>query len=595
MSLWIRFLSKFGIPTLLRIEKENSFQIYERSFLFGNWLYLDFKSTLMKKSIVLFLLSIVFVSCNNESDKKYFLKYNETEELATNNKHQNKRMQFKLIQSKHLDMNEVFAPFNNELDQFSEVEYNKLKPLILERNIPTLQRHIKNGDLSYEKLTLFYLYRIRKFESDSTRSLNSIIALNPNIIKEARKKDKDKKTDSEYSIYGMPILLKDNVNTNNMPTTAGAIALTTNKKTEDAFIVKQLKAHGALILGKVNLSEWAYFFCVGCPLGYSAVGGQTLNPYGRGVFETGGSSAGSGVSVAVNYAVAAVGTETSGSITSPSSKNSVVGLKPTIGVLSRSGIVPISSTLDTPGPMTKYVIDNAIFLEAMLGYDTEDDASIDENLQIKNFQNALFDSSIKGKKFGVLKGLLTDSIYKKTVQKMKDAGAEMIEINPERANMPGFLTLLNIDMKHDLPAYLSNNADQNVKVKSVKDVTFFNRKDSLVRAPYGQQLFNGIVKDKTTLAELETIKDELYSAGKKYLQDLFDKDLDAILSINNYHSGVAAVAEHPTLTVPMGFTKKGEPISLTFIGKPFSERTLLKLGFGFEQLIKARKIPENYR
>ena len=548
----------------------------------------------MKKSIFLFVITLFLISCKKEAAKNYFKKYDESAELAEQQKHPRKRMQFKLMQSKYLDMNDVFAPFQKELSQFSEDEYNELKPLILEKDIPTLQAQIWNEDLSYEKLVLFYLYRIRKFESDSTKSLNSIIALNPNVLEEARQKDKEMGGKSEYSIYGMPILLKDNINTKDMPTTAGAIALTNNKNTSDAFIVEKLRANGALILGKVNLSEWAYFFCSGCPLGYSAVGGQTLNPYGRGKFETGGSSSGSGVTVAANFAVAAVGTETSGSITSPSSLNSVVGLKPTIGVLSRTGIVPISSTLDTPGPMTKNVIDNAIFLEAMLGFDVKDNASIDKDLKEDEFQNAMFEASLEGKRFGVLKELLKDSIYNATVQKMKKAGAEMVEINPKRARFSGFTTLLNIDMKHDLPKYLANNADKNVTVKSVKDVTVFNLKDSLLRAPYGQQLFDGIVKDKTTLEELEVIKDNLQTVGQTFLQDLFDKELDAILSINNYHSGVSAVAKYPTLTVPMGYKNNGEPISLTFIGKPFSERTLLKVGYAFEQLTKVRKIPKNY-
>jgi amidase len=549
----------------------------------------------MKKILFLFAITLLLVSCKEESPKKQFKKYDESAELAIQQKHQNKRMQFKLIQSKYLDMNAVFAPFQKELSQFSEKEYNVLKPMILEQDIPTLQTHIRKGDLSYEKLTLFYLYRIRKFESDSTKSLNSIIALNPNVLEEARKKDRENGANSEYSIYGMPIFLKDNIDTNDMPTTAGAIALVENKNTTDAFIVEQLRANGALILGKVNLSEWAYFFCSGCPLGYSAVGGQTLNPYGRGKFETGGSSAGSGVTVAANFAVAAVGTETSGSITSPSSLNSVVGLKPTIGVLSRSGIVPISSTLDTPGPMTKSIIDNAIFLEAMFGYDAKDAASIDKNLKENNFQKAIITSSLKGKRFGVLKSLLTDSIYNATVQKMKNVGAEMIEINPERAQFKGFTTLLNIDMKYDLPKYLANNADKNVTVKSVKDVALFNLQDSVLRAPYGQQLFDGIVKDTTTLEELEAVKKGLTSEGMKFLQDLYDKKLDAILSINNYHSGVAAVAKYPTLTVPMGYKKNGEPISLTFIGRPFTERDLLKAGYAFEQLTKVRKLPEKYQ
>ncbi len=546
--------------------------------------------------ILYILLIFLLIGCKEkkEDTKLYFTKYDETIEIENQQKHKNGRMKFKLIQSKTLDMNQVFKPFQDDLAKFSEEEYQQLKPLILEQNIPSLQKSIKDNKLTYEKLTLFYLYRIRKFESDSTKSLNTIISLNPNVLKEAREKDKNKDV-SEYSTYGMPILLKDNINTKEMPTTAGAIALANNRNTNDAFIVQQLKQKGALILGKVNLSEWAYFFCEGCPLGYSAIGGQTLNPYGRKIFETGGSSSGSGVAVAANYAVGAVGTETSGSITSPSSQNSVVGLKPTIGVLSRAGIVPISSTLDTPGPMTKNVIDNAIFLEAMLGFDKNDSHSIKNK---EDYKFNLFDKhefNFVKSKIGVLKPLLKDSIYASTIEKIKKSGAEIIEITPPEISYEGFLTLLNIDMKHDLPKYLKNNADRSMFIKNVKDVVEFNKKDSILRAPYGQQLLEGIVKDSTTLEQLEIIKNKLNSEGKKFLEALEDKNLDAILSINNYHSGVAAVANHPTLTVPMGYKKLGEPISLTFIGRPFSEKNLLEIGYAFEQLTEVRKIPKNYQ
>lgn len=550
----------------------------------------------MKKLLLLAGSLFFLLACSEKKATIFFKKYDETAALEAQQDHEKERMQFKLIQSKYIDMNSVFKPFEKDLASFSEENYTSLKPLILEQDIPTLQKSIKKGKLSYEKLTLFYLYRIRKFESDSIKSLNAIIGLNPNVVKEAREKDKNlKELSSDYSVYGMPILLKDNINTKEMPTTAGAIALAENKNTEDAFIVKKLKENGALILGKVNLSEWAYFFCSGCPLGYSAIGGQTLNPYGRKIFETGGSSAGSGVAVATNYAVAAVGTETSGSITSPSSQNSVVGLKPTIGVLSRTGIVPISSTLDTPGPMTKSVIDNAIFLQAMLGFDKEDSKSI-KNKPDYNFN--LFDTyefNFVKTRIGVLKPLLTDSIYASTIEKIKKGGAEIVEITPPEISFDGFLTLLNIDMKHDLPKYLSNNADTSIHLKSVSDIIDFNKKDSLLRAPYGQQLFEGIVKDSTTLEELEIVKANLKSEGEKYLQALKNDKLDVILSINNYHSGIAAVSKYPTLTVPMGYKDSGEPISLTFIGQPFSERKLLEIGYAFEQLTKARKMPKNYQ
>lgn len=549
----------------------------------------------MKNVLFIFVLTFLLNSCKKQQSEIIFIKYDETAELAAQQTHENNRMKFKLIQSKYLDMNEVFKPFNDDLASFSEENYQELKPLILEKDIPSLQKSIKAGTLTYEKLTLFYLYRIRKFESDSTKSLNAIISLNADVLKEARERDKNRKSGflSEMSIYGMPILLKDNINTKDMSTTAGAMALAENKNTEDAFIVQKLRENGALILGKVNLSEWAYFFCSGCPLGYSAIGGQTLNPYGRKVFETGGSSAGSGVVVAANYAVAAIGTETSGSITSPSSLNSVVGLKPTIGLLSRSGIIPISSTLDTPGPMTKNVTDTFILLNAMLGKDNKDVSSFE--IDKENYFGYDEETTLKGKKIGVLSSLLKDSIYKLTIDEIRKTGAEIIEINPPEISFDGFITLLNIDMKYDLPKYLYTNADKSVSVKSVKDVVDFNVKDSLIRSPYGQQLFEGILKDSTTNVELEVIKYKLASEGKKYLQALVTENLDAILSINNYHSGIAAVAKYPTLTIPMGYKKSGEPINLTFIGLPKTEGKLLTVGYAFEQLTKVRKMPKNYQ
>ena len=549
----------------------------------------------MKKRVLLIISISFIIGCQAKKEKQpavIFKKYDEIPALQKQQNHENNRMQFKLFQSKYLDMNTIFEPFKNDLAYFSEENYTALKPLILEQDIPTLQKSIKEGNLSYEKLTLFYLYRIRKFESDSAKSLNSIISLNPNVLEDARTRDKNQKENAAYSIYGMPIFLKDNINTNDMPTTAGAIALAENKNTADAFIVEKLREKGGLILGKVNLSEWAYFFCSGCPLGFSAVGGQTLNPYGRGVFETGGSSAGSAVAIAANFAVAAVGTETAGSITSPSSLNSVVGLKPTIGVLSRTGIVPISSTLDTPGPMTKNVIDNAIFMNAMRGYDKNDFVS--KKIGQDYLQNG-FNQKLKGRRLGALKSLLSDSVYVATLKKLKKSGVKIVEITAPEISFDGFTTFLNIEMKHGLPKYLSESAAKNITIKSVEDVTIYNLKDASLRAAYGQQLFDGIVRDQTSLEELAIIKNRLSAESKKYLQALKSENLDAILSINNYHSGIAAVAKHPTLTVPMGYKNSGEPISLTFIGIPFSERKLLEIGYAFEQLTKVREMPKNYQ
>ncbi len=555
----------------------------------------------MKTYTTLLIALFLFVACKKEEKPPVrtlitWETYDEKAEISDQGQHENSRMRYKLIQSRFSDRNDLWKPFEKELTTFSDEEYERLKPLILEQDILTIQRSISEGKLSYEQLTLFYLYRIYLFESDPDKSLHSVIALNPDVLVEARARDKELKSlDIRHPVYGMPILLKDNIGTDGIPTTAGAVALKDNMAS-DAFIVTKLKKHGALILGKVNLSEWAYFFCSGCPLGYSAIGGQTLNPYGRKVFESGGSSAASGTTIAANYAVAAVGTETSGSILSPSSQNSVVGLKPTIGLLSRTGIVPISSTLDTPGPMTKNVTDNSVLLDAMFGFDSYDTASKDTGLANGHFYRLDDHSGLKGKRFGVFKGLIeSDSIYKMTVEKIKAEGAEIVEFDPPQVQLTGFLTLLNIDMKHDLPAYLKTQAGDKVTVRSVADVVAFNLNDTINRAPYGQQLFEGIVADSTTLEELAVIKDSLQLKGRLYFDTpVNEHQLDAVLSINNYHAGFAAVAKYPALTVPMGYKESGEPISLTFIGRPFGEKKLYQLGHAFEQATKLRQIPEGY-
>ncbi|UII80443.1 amidase family protein [Flagellimonas sp. CMM7] len=552
------------------------------------------------KHLFFFIPLIIFIGCKQQSsdqikkgDVVLWKPYNDSLEVAANMDHVAERMRYKFIQSKVLDKNKVFLPLYDEVSTFDITVYESLKPLILEQDIPTIQKHITNGKLTYEQLVLFYLHRIYKYELNNGTTLNTVIALNPNVLEEARKLNSDSK--GEHSIYGMPILLKDNIGVQDMKTTAGAVALMENH-TGDAFIVERLKEKGALILGKVNLSEWANFICEGCPNGQSAVGGQTLNPYGRRVFDTGGSSAGSGTSVAANYAVAAVGTETSGSILSPSGQNSVVGMKPTIGLLSRTGIVPISSTLDTPGPMTKNVIDNGILLDAMRGFDNEDEKSVRADWDEKWY--VVENPSLKGKRFGAFKNYIeSDSIYKATLEKMKAAGATVIEFDPPEIEFNGFLSILNIDMKNDLPNYLATQVkDTNaVKVKNVEDVVRFNLQDSLIRIPYGQGRFEGILADSTKAGTLKQIKQKLRANGREYFNiPMNQHQLDAVLSINNYDAGVAAAAEYPALTIPMGYKQSGEPVNLTFIGKQFQEGKLYSLGAAFENLAKMRKIPVDY-
>ncbi len=542
-------------------------------------------------SPVILLISFLYFG-SLLSQEKLWQPYDETQEIANQQNHSINRMKYKLIQSNYLDKNEVFGELSDAVSAFSEKRYLEILPLVLEQNIHTIQNHIKKNLFTYEELTLFFLKRIYKYELNPGTSLHTIIALNPNVLKEAKAMDKNKKNQKSL-IYGMPILLKDNIDTKDMKTTAGAFSLIENSPKTDAFIVSQLRKNGALILGKANLSEWAYYFCQGCPVGYSAVGGQTLNPYGRKQFETGGSSAGSGTAIAANYAVAAVGTETAGSIISPSSQNSVVGLKPTVGVLSRTGIVPISHTLDTPGPMTKNIVDNAILLDAMTGKDEYDNASVANEI---NFYSNLKSATLKGKRLGVMKSLLSDSIYSKTMESLKNAGAILVEYTPEEIDLPSFLTLLNLEMKEDLPLYLKKSASKNISIKNLEDVMAFNKLDSLKRMPYNQGIFDGIMKDSTSKESFQTVKKILKENGIKFFdKPMKENNLDAILSINNYHSAYAAVALHPCLTVPMGYKKSGEPIGLTIISEPFSELKLLEIGKAFEDLSKIRKIPKAFK
>ena len=538
----------------------------------------------MKNHLLIFLY-LLLIGCNSSEQK--WMPYNESLEITNNKTHSLERMQFKLIQSKFNDKNIWFRELDNYLKDFSENDYEKLKPLIIEKDIPSIQTNIIEKKLTYEKLVLFYLFRIKKIEFNKNTYLNSIISLNPNIVLEARKKDKIK-PESIYSLHGIPVLLKDNINFDGLPTTAGAEILK-NNIADDSFVVKKLKESGAVILGKTNLSEWAYYFCVGCPLGYSAIGGQTLNPYGRKEFESGGSSSGSGAAISANLSSVSLGSETSGSILSPSSLNSIVGLKPTIGLVSRTGIIPISNTLDTSGPMTKNVIDNAIVFNSIMGFDQNDSHSKNK---ININYNEIINSSLKDKRLGVFKSLLNDSLYIKTIEDIKKAGGIIIEFEPPKINFLGFRKILDVEMKNELPKYLSTYFKDNLNIKNISDIINYNLQDSLNRSPYGQKIFEGIVSDNTGKGEFEKLKVRLKKEGERYFNESLKKySLDAILSINNYHAAYAAAAYYPCLTVPMGYNKSGLPSNLTFISSSYEENKLYQLGYAYEKLSNKRVAP----
>ncbi|MBO6792374.1 MAG: hypothetical protein JJ895_00595 [Balneolaceae bacterium] len=546
----------------------------------------------MKNFTVSCFILILVIACTSQPETiiPEWIPYDESEQVAEYAENESRRMRYKQIQSQVSDKNDLWKSIADQISVFSEEDYHRLTPFIYELDIPTIQAHVQSGDLSYVELTQWYLYRIAKFENNNETMTNSIIALNPNAVEQARALDR-KRSKTNHLIYGMPVLLKDNINAEEMPTTAGTYLLRDNIA-DDAFITKQLEDHGAIILGKTNLSEWANFLFLGGPNGFSAVGGQTLNAYGRGVFDTGGSSSGSGVAMAMNYATVAVGTETSGSILSPSSQSSLVGLKPTIGLLSRGGIVPLSSTLDTPGPMTRSVIDNAILLSAMTGKDASDTASIEQS-DNSDYIEIAKNGSLKGIRFGVDTRRLSNPLYAAQIEIIKANGGIPVEFDPIEIEFQGFGDMLSADMRIDLPAYLEQYASDSIKERTMKEIVAYNLEDSLLRIPYGQGRFEAASNVEFTPDELAEIKESLNQEAIRFFETPMQAlNLDVILTINNWGAGYAAAAKYPCLTVPMGYTDEGQPMGLTFVGRPFEEAKLLGIGYAYEQATKARKAPE---
>jgi amidase len=516
--------------------------------------------------------------------------YDQSSEIIENLENKNQRLRYKRIQSISNNKNELINGFENEISIFLKTRYDKIKNLIIEKPIPQIQKSISEGKFSYYELTLFYLSRIYLIEFNKEKYLNSIISINKNALSEAKLRDKNINTNVN-SIYGIPILLKDNIGFEGLATTAGAYSLKDNF-TKDAHIVEKLKNSGAIILGKTNLSEWANYFCLGCPNGYSAMGGQTLNPYGRKKIDTGGSSSGSGVATTSNLSSVSIGSETSGSILSPSSSNSLVGMKPTIGSVSRSGIIPISSTLDTAGPMTKFVIDNIIVMNSIIGFDKNDSYSYTK--QPINI-DLVKSSDLSNYRLGYYSNYYqNDSLYRTNIDLLELNGAKVVEINPKNIALPNFRKLLDEDMRIDLVNYFNDYGNENLVVNDIKSIINYNSLDTINRAPYGQGIFKVIIKDTMSEYDYKLIKEKLLFNGNKFFDSAYNKnDLDAVISINNYHASYAAVAHNPCLTVPMGFRNDNSPAGLTFIGVSKNEQILYEIGYAFEQVSKKRRKPNN--
>lgn len=523
---------------------------------------------------------LICTSCAQNRDG-----YDEASILEKQQSHENSRMQFKLIQSQLQSQEEIFHSVAKDIQSMTEESYKRLSAMVIENDMAGLRQLVEDEAMTFEELTLFYLYRMYKYETDPRSAVHTIISIHPHALPEARLRDSIFTTVEEKSnlhpLFGMPILLKDNINTDGIPTTAGAAILQYNQP-PDAELVSHLKANGAIILGKTNLSEWAYYFCSGCPLGYSAVGGQTLNPFGRLVFETGGSSSGSGVAATLNYAAGTIGTETSGSILSPSSQNSIVGLKPTVGQISQEGIVPISKTLDTAGPMCKTVCDTWVLYHGMKGSN-----------QYEPCPKPLDLSTVT---IGIPISLLEDSLFTANIDVLKNHGAQLIVFEPDSTQLDGFITLLNQEMKTELPKYMEDYGQQDdLRGITIADVIAYNLQDSIVRSPYGQGIFEGIVKENVTESELNEVRERLMSSSTQYFERPEKTfGLDVIISINNYHAGFAALAHRPCLTIPMGFKSNGEPANITLIGQTNQDESLFPIGRAIEGILKGRHVPKAY-
>jgi amidase len=488
---------------------------------------------------------------------------------------------------------------------------------LTEATIDELQEKMKSGVYTSRAITEMYLKNIEDLDKKGPM-LNAVIEINPDALAIADAMDKERKEGNVRGLlHGIPILIKDNIDTaDKMMTTAGALAMEGNIASKDAFIIERLRSAGAILLGKTNLSEWANFRSLRSSSGWSSRGGQTRNPY---VLDRNpcGSSSGSGTAVAANLCVIAIGTETNGSIACPSSINGVVGIKPTVGLWSRRGIIPISATQDTAGPMARTVKDAAILLGALTGVDKNDPASaLSEGKYKGDYTSFLKDTALSGKRIGVEKSFLKvhegiDALFSKAIEQMKKAGAEIIEVDLmskiKEVDDDEF-KLLKYEFKDGLNRYLST---ANAKVKSLEDVIRFNLQNESKAMPFFKQ---EILEASQALEDLESpeykqILKKLVSTTRGAIDDLFKKfSLDSICAPANgaswctdlvngdFFTGYgmyspAAIAGYPSITIPMG-ALSGLPVGLCFLGKPFGEPDLLGIGYAYEQLSKNRKAPE---
>jgi len=487
-----------------------------------------------------------------------------------------------------------------------------------EATIDDLQQAMKSGKHTSHEITAAYLSRVQAIDKNGP-AINSIIELNPEALEIADRLDNERRSGKVRGpLHGIPIVIKDNIDTaDRMQTTAGSLALVGSKVKQDAFIVQRLRDSGAIILGKTNLSEWANFRSTHSTSGWSGRGHQTCNPY---VLDRNpcGSSSGTGAGISANLATIGIGTETDGSIVCPSSANGIVGIKPTLGMISRAGIIPIAHSQDTAGPMARTVRDAAILLGVLVGADPRDNITAQSHGRIQNDYTKFLDQDgLRGARIGIPRKFYgfndrVDKLMSEAIDVMKTSGAEIVD----PAEMPtagkfddSEFEVLLFEFKADLNAYLAG-LGPGAPVSSLKEIIEFNEKNRDREMPFfGQEILTkaeakGPLTDKAYLTALA--QNHKMSREGGIDEVMIRLKLDALVAptggpawttdlINGDHSGggsstPAAVAGYPNINVPGGYVY-GLPVGISFFGRAFSEPKLIKLAYAFEQATKHRKAP----
>lgn len=476
---------------------------------------------------------------------------------------------------------------------------------LLEAGIRTLQKALAGGFTTSRELTLAYLERIAAHDKRGA-GLNAISELNPDALHIADALDRERLIRGPRSpLHGIPVLIKDNIATaDQMHTSAGSLALADSYAGRDAFVVQQLRSAGAIILGKTNMTEWANFISTAMPNGYSSRGGQVRNPYGPGRFDTGGSSSGSGAAIAAGFAAAAVGTETSGSILNPSANHSLVGIKPTLGLVSRTGIIPIATSQDTAGPMALCVEDAAILLGALTGVDSEDPATgASAGRSYTDYTPFLDKSGLRGARIGVVRtfadDVMTDDqrpLFEAVLRILQEQGAILVEnirIPSEQETWDS--SVFYYEFKSGVNAYLSR-LPASFSIRTLGDIIEWNKENADAALRYGQDILEKADQTGGSLTEAEYLDSRLRDLRQSRTEGLdaaFDQhQLDCLLFPHDFGADIAAKAGYPSISLPAGYEPSGNPFGIMFTGRAYSEPLLIRIGYSFEQASLLRVPPQ---